>query len=467
MISLNLIIVYDRFITENKDKMMRKKFLQTVIDNQLLKKGDAIVLGVSGGPDSICMLHLFCSIREEWDLSLYAVHLNHGFRGLAADEDAAYVAEKCSEWQVPLFSYYTKVETLAEKLNTSFENAGRQERYRLFFQVMQQEKAQKIAVAQNKNDQAETLLMRLIRGAGIEGLSGIQYHREDGVIRPLLDCSRDEIETYCKVYDLKPRFDHTNDDVAYTRNKIRWDILREMSKLNPSVIDQLVKTSGLLRDDNELLNHVLEEQYKKFVIEREHACYIKLDSFNQMVVALKRRLIRKCIEVLRGHLIDVSYDEIETIITLASRAKTSSKKIYHGLTFEISYDSLMIYWGKKEIEGESYELKIREMEKAEFDNYTLKCNEVAIDSSRVKGTLELKYRQAGDYFYPLGMSGKKKIKDFFIDEKVPKALRSQIPIIWDAAGILWIVGYRRDRRCIVEENTSTVLILQCMKLLTE
>ena len=446
---------------------MREKFLQTIVENDLLKKGDAIVLGVSGGPDSMSMMHLFCSIRDEWDLTLYAVHLNHGFRGLAADEDALYVKQKCLEWNVPLFSFYTKVETLAKELNTSFENAGRQERYRLFFKVFEEQGAQKIAVAQNKNDQAETVLMRLIRGTGIEGLTGIRFSRPDGVIRPILDCTRKEIETYCKVYGLEPRIDHTNDDVKYTRNKIRWEIIKEMSEINPSVIDQLVKTSRMLHDDNELLNQVVAESFETLVEVEVDQCFVDLEAFNTSPIALRRRLLRKCIEVLRGHLIDITYDEVETVIQLALRGKTNSKKLYHQLTFEVSYDKLMIYLGKKEIKRASYILRVREMTREEFDVYTVLDDEIAIDQDKVIGALEVKYRQPGDKFQPMGMQGQKKIKDFFIDQKVPRELRTQIPIIWDSAGIVWIVGHRQDRRYIVEDNTSKVLILQCMKLLTE
>ncbi|MBN2898935.1 MAG: tRNA lysidine(34) synthetase TilS [Clostridia bacterium] len=445
---------------------MRDKFLQTIQDHNLLEKGDGIVLGVSGGPDSMCMLHLFCSIREAWSLSLYAVHLNHGFRGEAADADADYVADMCKAWEVPLFSYYTKVESLAKEMNTSFEDAGRKERYRLFFEALDANQAQKIAVAQNKNDQAETVLMRLIRGAGIEGLSGIQYGREDGVIRPLLDCSRSEIEAYCESHQIQPRIDHTNTDVQYTRNKIRWEILKGMSEINPSVMDNLVKTSQLLRDDNAVLNELTEATYRQIVDGQPEAHYISLTAFNQLSIGLKRRLIRKCIEVLRGHLIDVTYDEVETIINLAMRQRTNSKKNYHGLYFEISYDRLLIYLGKIKAEGGLFELKVREMTREEFDDYTLSNDEVAVDQEKIAGRLSLKYRQSGDAFQPVGMSGSKKIKDFFIDEKVPREQRANIPIIWDDTGIVWIVGYRQDRRYLVEERTSKVLILQCMKLLT-
>jgi len=467
MIRLTLIIVYDNNRNKQEDKEMRDKFLKTIQENGLINKGDGIVIGVSGGPDSLSMLHLFSSIQEAYDLSLYAVHLNHGYRGAASDADAVFVKDICNAWKIPLFSFEINVEKCAQDLKTSFENAGRIERYKLFFKVMNAQNAQKIAVAQNRNDQAETVLMRLIRGSGIEGLMGIQYDRGDGVIRPLLDCTRVEIESYCEGHHLQARIDHTNNDTKYTRNKIRKDILTEMAILNPSVVDNLVRTSQLLKEENQLLKVVTEKKISEISHFVENQYTLDLEAFNECEVALKRRLLRTCIEILRGHLIDVTYDEIETIIQLAVNKRTNSKKMYHSLTFEISYDKLVIYLGKKESKTESVELQIQEMTREEYDNYTLLPNEVAIDKDKVRGSLKLEKRQAGDKFQPVGMFGQKKIKDYFIDLKIPRDDRDNVPIVKEEHEIVWVVGYRQDRRYIVEENTSTVLILQCMKLLTK
>lgn len=446
---------------------MRDIFLRTIQLNNLVERGEGIVLGVSGGPDSMCMLHLFCSIREEWDLSLYAVHLNHEFRGQASDADALYVKNICEAWQVPLFSFTSNVEVLAKEWKTSFEDAGRRERYRLFFKVMADQKAQKIAVAQNKNDQAETVLMRLIRGSGLDGLSGIDYYRADGVIRPVLDLSRSEIENYCEVHQLMPRIDHTNEDQRYTRNRIRKSLLSEMKAMNPMVIDHIVQTSQLLKSENELLNTLTLETLKRISQQSEKGFLLEVDEFNQLNLALKRRVLRHCIQEIRGHLTDVTFDEIETVIGLARVKKTGSRKNYHGhLTFEISYDKLMIHLGKQNNKNFTYRLKVREMTREEYIDYNLLASEIAIDKVKIAGDLVVKTRQAGDRFFPMGLGGSKKVKNFFIDKKIPRDERESIPIIWDEKGIVWIVGYRQDSRYVVDNNTSKILILQCMKLLT-
>lgn len=446
---------------------MRELFLKTLKKYNLVEKGDGIVLGVSGGPDSMCMLHLFCSIREEWDLSLYAVHLNHEFRGQAADEDATYVDKICREWSIPLFVYSSNVEELAKEWKTSFEDAGRRERYRVFFKVLDSQKADRIAVAQNKNDQAETILMRLIRGSGLEGLTGIDYKRPDGVIRPILGLKRKDVEEYCRDNGIEPRIDHTNDDVTYTRNKIRKELLSKMAQMNPLVVEHIAKAGQLLRHDNELLEELTTQAFGDVVCIQQSKLLVELASFNAFKIGLKRRVIRRCIGAIRGHLTDVTYDEIETIIQLAQKSKTGSRKLYHGdLNFEISYDKMFIYLGKKENKTSNDSLEVREMTREEFEDYHLLPDEIAVDKDKLTGQLEIKRRNAGDKFSPIGLNGHKKLKDFFIDEKVPRDVRDAIPIVWDQKGIVWIVGYRQDCRYVVDDNTSNILILQCMKLLT-
>jgi len=323
-------------------------------------------------------------------------------------------------------------------------------------------------VAQNKNDQAETVLMRLIRGSGIEGLSGIDYKRADDVIRPVLDLSRAEIESYCVQHELAPRIDHTNEDVKYTRNKIRKEVMKQMMEVNPLVIDQIVRTSHLLRDENTLIEKMTKEAVADCVENRESELVLNLNKFNALELALKRRILRACIKSLRGHLTDVSFDEIETIIELSDEMKTGNKKNYHKeLTFEISYDNLLIYLGKKEKGNEQYSLEMKEMTREEFGQYSLLSHEIAIDKDKITGSLRIKNRENGDRFYPAGLQGQKKLKDFFIDKKVARDERDIIPIIRDDNGIVWIVGYRQDRRYLVDDNTSKVLILQCIKLLTK
>ncbi len=440
---------------------MKEKFIDTIKKNKLLKKGDRIVLAVSGGADSMCMLRLFCEIRCDWDLTLNVVHLNHGFRGEESDSDAKYVEKKCKEWGVGLHSFYLDIQSMAKSENLGFEDVARRERYRLFFEVMKKTNSQKIAVAQNKNDQAETFLLHLIRGSGLEGLTGIKYVRQDDVIRPILDLSREEIELYCKQNGIIPCVDSTNTDTKYTRNKIRHDILGSMKSINPSVIDNIVKTMSVLTEENKIIDDIVEYGYRNSSSFKDGIVIFDIDNFNDNSKAVKRRLLRKAIEKVRGNLKDINFNEIEEIIELANARKTNTKKIYKSLISEVSYGKLLIYT-KISKSIKNYELDIVEMNIDEFKNYKLKKGEIAIDRDSVDGNLYIGYRELGDKFQPIGMNGTKKLKDFFIDNKVPVSKRDYIPIVKDDSGIVWVVGYRQSDRCKIRNHTLNVFILRCL-----
>ncbi|MEL7658659.1 MAG: tRNA lysidine(34) synthetase TilS, partial [Bacillota bacterium] len=214
--------------------MITEKVKTTIVNNSLIEKGEHIVIGLSGGPDSVCLFHILYRLKDDFDISLHAVHINHGLRPGAADEDQKYTEALCADYQVPCHSFSFDVNGIAKEAGISSEDAGRQVRYRSFFEVALEierktGRSVKIAVAQNRNDQAETILMRILRGTGTDGLCGIEYLRKEKgkgtIIRPLLDISREEIEEYCRENHLNPQIDLTNLKPIYTRNKIRLELL--------------------------------------------------------------------------------------------------------------------------------------------------------------------------------------------------------------------------------------------------
>lgn len=205
-------------------------FESNLIRDGLLKKGDRLVLGVSGGPDSMAMLDMFLKIRERWHLGLFVVHVNHGFRGDLACRDAESVEAYCNDKGIEFYRFDYDVMDLSKKWGMSFEEAGRKVRYQAFEDVRKQVEGHRIAVAQNKNDQAETILMRLMRGTGLDGLKGIPVKRGPYIIRPVLFMNRAEIEAYCEDQCLPVCHDHTNDETIYTRNKIRHELIPYIEK---------------------------------------------------------------------------------------------------------------------------------------------------------------------------------------------------------------------------------------------
>ncbi|MDV9687848.1 tRNA lysidine(34) synthetase TilS [Clostridioides difficile] len=208
--------------------MIFDKVLSTINKHNLIQKGDKIVLGLSGGPDSVCLLHVLNRLKKDFNIEIYAAHLNHQIRGIEAQKDALYVSKLCEDMGIIFFVKSINVPKYCENEGLSLEEGARKLRYEMFYEIKDKIKANKIAIGHNLNDQAETVMMRIMRGTGLKGLKGIDYIRDNCIIRPILDVERSEIEEYCEAYNLNPRIDKTNLENIYTRNKIRLDLLPYM-----------------------------------------------------------------------------------------------------------------------------------------------------------------------------------------------------------------------------------------------
>lgn len=233
-----------------------EKIKNTIKRYNMIEPGDGVVVGLSGGPDSVCLFHSLCSLRDELDIGeITAVHINHGLRGAESDGDEESARVLAESMGAEFISFRYDVDKIAAETGEGTEEAGRRLRYGAFEKVRRQKDAARIAVAHNRNDQAETVLMRIMRGTGLRGLAGIDFIRADRVvIRPVLDLSRDEIERYCEENGLHPRIDSTNKEAIYTRNKIRLELLPEMKeKFNPNIVDALVRLSAQAREDEEFI----------------------------------------------------------------------------------------------------------------------------------------------------------------------------------------------------------------------
>jgi len=234
---------------------LKLKVRKTIEKNELIEKDSRVLLALSGGPDSVCLLSILHDLQKPLDFKLYAFHVNHMIRGKDADDDEKYCYMLCEKLGIPFESIRIDVPTLAHKKNKTEEEMGRLVRYEQLKSFATSIDAKYIALAHNKNDQAETVLMRILRGSGVHGLCGMDYKREDGIIRPLLDCDRDEIEKYCDDKKLNPHVDKTNLETEYTRNKIRIALIPLLEEnFNPSIVDALVRLSQSAKDDDSALN---------------------------------------------------------------------------------------------------------------------------------------------------------------------------------------------------------------------
>ena len=296
---------------------MKNKVLDTIKKYNLIQEGDKIVLGVSGGPDSISMLHILNEIKEQYKFEIYVAHINHMIRVEAAD-DEKYVQQYCQKNNIQCFIKRIDVQQVAytEKIGT--EEAGRNIRYEFFEEVLQKVEANKIAIAHNKNDKIETIIMNLLRGSGLSGLKGIEPIRENKFIRPLIECERQEIEQYCEQEKLNPRIDKTNFENDYTRNKIRNIVIPYIKEeFNPNIIQTLDRLSQIATDESNYVDMQTEKIYHKILIDKtEEQIILKLKEFNEQEKVIKNRIILMAIKELMGSAQRIERIHIEDIIKL-------------------------------------------------------------------------------------------------------------------------------------------------------
>ena len=257
---------------------MKQKIIQTIKKYNLINSGDKIVLGVSGGPDSIAMLDILNQLKDEMNFEIYVVHVNHNIRGKDADEDEEYVKKYCEKYNIKFFAKKIDVPTIAKTEKIGTEEAGRKVRYEYFEEILKETKSNKIAIAHNKNDKVETIIMHLLRGSGISGLKGIEPIRGNKFIKPLIECDRQEIEKYCRENNLQPRIDKTNFENEYTRNKIRNIVIPYIKKeFNPNIIETITRLAEVVSSEDDFIENIANENYKKLlIIEEKNRIELKL-----------------------------------------------------------------------------------------------------------------------------------------------------------------------------------------------
>ena len=287
----------------------------------LIKDGDKIVLGVSGGPDSMCMLDMMRELKEEKniDFKIYVAHINHMIRKEAID-DEKYVQDYCKRYNIEFYVKRADVQKIAKDKKIGTEEAGRKVRYVFFEEVLQKTGSNKIAIAHNKNDKIETIIMHLLRGSGLSGLKGIEPIRDNKYIRPLLECEREEIEQYCEKKNLHPRIDKTNFENEYTRNKIRNIVIPYIKKeFNPNIIQTLSRLSEVAKDESNYVDLQTQKTYNKLLIEKtDKQIVLNLKKFNQEENVIQKRLVLKSIKDLNGSADRIEKIHIEDIVKLCN-----------------------------------------------------------------------------------------------------------------------------------------------------
>lgn len=301
---------------------MKQKILQTIKKYNLIKSGDSIVVGVSGGPDSICLLHILNELKEELNFKIYVAHINHMIRK-EADEETEYVKNFCKNIGVECFAQKIDVVKIAKEEKIGTEEAGRKIRYNFFEEVLKKTNSNKIATAHNNNDKVETIIMNILRGSGTAGLKGLDPIRENKFIKPLIETSREEIEEYCKENKLNPRIDKSNNENIYTRNKVRNIVIPYVkSEFNPNILKTINRLSEVATEENEYLNKVTLETFNKICVEGDttdnSTITLDLKKFNNLELVIKRRLILYTINELLGTTEGIEKINIDDIIKLCN-----------------------------------------------------------------------------------------------------------------------------------------------------
>ncbi|NMA86779.1 MAG: tRNA lysidine(34) synthetase TilS [Tissierellia bacterium] len=453
---------------------MKEQVLNNIREYNLIENGDNVVIGLSGGPDSMALLYVLLEI-EEIDFNIHIAHVNHGVRGKEALADEIFVEKLAKKLNLPYYSIQVNMNQYAKDKGISSEEAGRKLRYGFFHEILRKIGGGKIAVAHNKNDQAETLLMRIFRGTGIDGLRGMDFISED-IIRPILNIHRAEIEKYLDDRNIETRLDKTNLEPIYNRNKVRLELIPYIEEnFNPNIINTLWRTSRIATIDSDFLEKYTEKSYNNMMKKKgKHSIILNREDFLKEEQSIQQRIIRNSIIDINGSIQGITERHIISILELFIEGNTGkSINLVDNLIARTNYEEIIIE-KKRDLEKKDYLYEIpiddiiyiealglkittevipaNNIDYNNIDNFTK-----YFDFEKINGKLYIRNRKAGDRFTPYGMIGSKKIKDYFIDEKVSKDKRDEIPILIDKNNIIWVIGYRISDLYKITEGTKKVL----------
>ncbi len=436
----------------------------------MLDKCSHVIAGLSGGADSVCLFMVLEKLQKEYNYTLHAIHVHHGIRGAEADRDLEFSRQLCEKYNIDFKAVYYDVPCYAKEQGITCEEAGRQLRYKTFREYAGQFKDSVIAVAHHMNDQAETVIFNMCRGSGIRGMRGMQPVK-DGIIRPLLCCTRTDIEDYLKKMGISYCTDSTNDSNDYSRNKIRHDVIPYLTE---NINIQTVKNIGAMADNageaERYLEKVTEQIFTQRAIKEKDGILLKgLDNEDAYMA---KRLIRRTIDELTHSLKDIGEVHIEEVYALTKGQSGMKADIRRGLWAAAMQDGIFI---SKECEKESRKAvevtvpgeicidncgKKFTFELIEWNNAEKISNEVytkCFDYDKIKFGLQLRGRQPKDTIAIDGNGHHKKLKQYFIDEKIPVRNRDEAILLADGNHILWIVGMRIGADYKVTNTTKTVL----------
>lgn len=458
--------------------MLTKQIRKYIAAHQLIQPGDRIIIGVSGGPDSIALLYIMHDLASLLDCQIIAAHLNHGLRAEANAEEA-FVKEICRNIGIDCHARTVPVAELARQQKASLEDAGRNARYAFFNELLLTLGAQRIATAHHQDDVAETVLLHLLRGSGIKGLRGI-LPRSGVLIRPLLNVSKDELLNYLQTRNISYCLDQSNADEYYLRNRIRHSLIPYLQQeFNPRIVGKLNQLALIARDENAVLEQESERLWTEVLLQEDEGNLI-LDNraLARLQPAYQRRIVLKSFSRLSGAS-EWNMDDVEKVLdlsakkaagsslTLQLKKKVQVNKSYDKMVFttrtqeKVEFLYKLLVPGRVDIAetGKSYMITLVNREDFKPEN-----GDVYLDYDRLPANLYLRSRRPGDYYLPPGMRGSKKLKKFFIDLKVPYSDRDRVALLTgEDQEIYAALGFGISRTAAISRATRIILLIKSRK----
>jgi len=481
----------------DRKKPVEKKIVRTVkqaiAEHSMFQSGDRVLVAVSGGADSVALIHLLETLAPLFAFRLAIAHLNHCLREKESDRDAEFVLRLAQKLNLPVYLEKIDVHQYKRQHKLSLEEAARKVRYGFFNQVAEENGFNKIALGHHHDDNAELVLMFLLRGSGPLGLSGIPAARDNKIVRPLINVRRSEIRDYLTEKKLEYVSDTSNTDLDHQRNKLRHDLIPNiLTSYNPRISETLNRLAAIMHSEDEWLDELVEPIFQRHLIHRENiGIQLSLEGFERLPRAAQRRLIRRAILTVKGDLWRITYTHVDAVIRLANTGPTTgSLDLPDRIMIRRNHRVLCISKAQDDLRSKGNDLSNRICPSYKYmldapgevriqeTGDTIKLAEIGIDKipdfcqtgqqlaffdiNKVRFPLIVRNFRPGDRFSPLGMTGTQKLKKFFINNKISREQRAKCPLVVSNHRIIWVAGYRIDNSVKVGTETRAVLMAELL-----
>ncbi|NSW55483.1 MAG: tRNA lysidine(34) synthetase TilS [Armatimonadetes bacterium] len=456
--------------------ILETKLIAAVERHGMLSPGDRVLLALSGGQDSLALLHCLHRLGPELSIDLEAAHLNHGIRGEEADEDQRFVEALCEKWGVPLAVARVDVPAVAKRDGISLEQAGRAERYAFLRRVAAERDCRRIALAHTATDRAETVLMNILRGAGLGGLRGIAAVNGE-VIRPLIEVTREETAEYCAEHGLQPRHDRTNEDTgAHLRNRVRLELMPLLARnYAPGIEDCLLRLAKVVEGELEWTREAENAAYSDLAHWEERGLGLLLAPLQEMPQGLARRMVRRAIGDVVGSLEGFTLQHVDAVLGLAAQGRTGARvQLPGGYRAERGYERLLMSTGcAMDEEPGPWEVTLQipgavalppggkvcaRTVPVPGDPRACGACEAYLDFAAIGSTVCVRSRRPGDRMQLVGMSGSRKLQDLMVDRKIPRQERDRVPVVLNSRGeIVWVGGCGVSRTGAIHERSAAAV----------